>query len=259
MWKGTICRGLVVGALILALTGGIAAYAATGQRALTADFRDIKIVIDGELLTPKDANGAVVEPFIVDGTTYLPVRAIAEAFGKDVGWDGETSTVTITSKDTPTTAETSNEAKLSDNEVKLSDNEVKLSDFDYLAEAPNANIWATGEFQANTADFLQDSIAFNHGNGFGPFYREYKIDGEYKRITGSVFLSYGTRSSTSTYYFRIWGDEELLYTSEKIAAGFLPQAFDVDISGVTKLKIEFTRDFGLDSASLGVSGVILHK
>lgn len=36
-----------------------------------------------------------MEPFILDGTTYLPVRAVAGALGLGVGWDDATSTVTL--------------------------------------------------------------------------------------------------------------------------------------------------------------------
>lgn len=52
-------------------------------------------MVDGVSITPKDANGTVVEPFIVDGTTYLPVRAVGEAMGKTVDWDGRTHTVYV--------------------------------------------------------------------------------------------------------------------------------------------------------------------
>lgn len=37
-------------------------------------------------------------PFISDSRTLVPVRAVAEALDADVLWDGETYTVTITSK-----------------------------------------------------------------------------------------------------------------------------------------------------------------
>lgn len=56
----------------------------------------VKIVLDGVVLEPKDANGNAVYPFIENGTTYLPVRAVGEAFGKNVSWDGETRTVSLT-------------------------------------------------------------------------------------------------------------------------------------------------------------------
>jgi hypothetical protein len=51
------------------------------------------------LIQPKDANGKVVEPFISDGTTYLPVRAVCQALGKDIIWDGDTNSVYIGKKD----------------------------------------------------------------------------------------------------------------------------------------------------------------
>jgi hypothetical protein len=89
-------QGFVVGTVFGALlfTGGIA-LAKTGMETLSAEYRNIKIVIDGSTVTPKDGNGAPVEPFIVNGTTYLPVRAVAQAMNSTVSWDAATSTVTI--------------------------------------------------------------------------------------------------------------------------------------------------------------------
>ncbi|MCI8867552.1 MAG: copper amine oxidase N-terminal domain-containing protein [Anaerotignum sp.] len=60
-----------------------------GTREISAAFRDIKIIVDGkQLSTP-------AEPFIYNGTTYLPVRAVGEAVGKEVAWDNDTKTVTL--------------------------------------------------------------------------------------------------------------------------------------------------------------------
>jgi hypothetical protein len=64
---------------------------------ITVGYRDIKIEINGKIITPKDANGQVVEPFIYNGSTYLPIRAIGEALGMDVNWDNGTSTAILTS------------------------------------------------------------------------------------------------------------------------------------------------------------------
>ena len=68
-----------------------------GTALYTLVYRGIKIILDGTLITPRDASGNVVEPFIIDGTTYLPVRALSNALGFDVGWDNATSTVSISS------------------------------------------------------------------------------------------------------------------------------------------------------------------
>ena len=54
---------------------------------ISADYNGLKIYINGVKLAPKDANGNAVEPFIVGGTTYLPLRAIASAVGYEVKYD----------------------------------------------------------------------------------------------------------------------------------------------------------------------------
>lgn len=70
----------------------VTAYAAGYTQTITVTYKDIKLVVDGVEVTPKDANGAEVEPFIYNGTTYLPIRAIGSALGKQVQWDGNTNT-----------------------------------------------------------------------------------------------------------------------------------------------------------------------
>lgn len=83
---------------VLLTSGG--ERSAAGKPALTSSvktvsitFRNIKISVDGSMITPTDANGAPAEPFILDGSTYLPVRAVANALGAKVRWDDSTSTV----------------------------------------------------------------------------------------------------------------------------------------------------------------------
>ena len=56
---------------------------------------DINITIDGEDFIPKNALGEVVEPFIENGSTFLPVRAMGEAVGKEVAFDAENYAVYI--------------------------------------------------------------------------------------------------------------------------------------------------------------------
>lgn len=84
--------GMVLGLLLVAMA--VPALAA-GVKTIEANYMDIKLVVDGVPVTPKDASGKKVGPFVYEGTTYLPVRAVGEALGKDVKWDGETKTVYI--------------------------------------------------------------------------------------------------------------------------------------------------------------------
>ena len=93
-WK-TLVAGTLAGVLAFALVA--TASAAVGSALLNANYNDIKITLDGTRITPVDANGNAVEPFAVNGTTYLPVRAVGQALGLEVGWDQATTTVSLTS------------------------------------------------------------------------------------------------------------------------------------------------------------------
>ncbi len=100
-------RNLAVVVLLCALVVCITVIAAGESIKKNVDifYKNIKICVDGTYIEPKDADGNAVEPFIMDGTTYLPVRAVANAFGKDVEWDGETSTVYLGKKNTEAEAD----------------------------------------------------------------------------------------------------------------------------------------------------------
>ncbi len=71
------------------------ALAENMTQTLEALYADIKLVVNGQQTTLKDEGGNTVEPFAVDGTTYLPIRGVAEALGEDVQWDSATNSVLI--------------------------------------------------------------------------------------------------------------------------------------------------------------------
>lgn len=84
--------GMVTMALICMLC--VPALAANNTQTLqNVRVGGINIVVDGQTIHPTDANGKEVSPLIYNGTTYLPVRAVASALGKAVYWDGPTYTV----------------------------------------------------------------------------------------------------------------------------------------------------------------------
>jgi len=56
---------------------------------------NIRVFIDGTLITPRDAAGRAAHPFIQNDTTFLPLRAVGEAFGKTVHWDARNQSVVI--------------------------------------------------------------------------------------------------------------------------------------------------------------------
>jgi len=64
-----------------------AAQAKTGTETMRVTYKQISLHIDGENVDLYDANGIYIEPFIWQDTTYLPLRAVAEALNMEVKWD----------------------------------------------------------------------------------------------------------------------------------------------------------------------------
>ena len=91
-WKGFLCG--VFATLLLVSAIGTAA-ATVGKQLVEISYKDITITLDGEDVDLADANGNPVEPFLLNGSNYLPIRAAAEALGLEVGWDGDTHTIIL--------------------------------------------------------------------------------------------------------------------------------------------------------------------
>lgn len=94
---------------VLANTNNDAIVAAVNYEA-TAKLRpDVKVNIDGVGQTFYNAQGEEVFPILYNGSTYLPIRAIGEIMNKNVNWDKNTNTATISGERTERTNGTPND------------------------------------------------------------------------------------------------------------------------------------------------------
>ena len=65
----------------------------------TARLRpDFTITIDGKDKNFKRSDGSAAFALVYEGSTYLPLRAIGEAIGRNVNWDEDTKTITLEGK-----------------------------------------------------------------------------------------------------------------------------------------------------------------
>ena len=55
----------------------------------------IDVEFNGQQIAMADATGKPVDAFVYQGTTYVPIRAISETFGADVGYDSSTNTAYV--------------------------------------------------------------------------------------------------------------------------------------------------------------------
>lgn len=85
------------GVLGLSLICGTGMVSATsGSKNVLATYRDIQITYNGATKVVTDVNGKVVEPFSINGTTYVPLRGVSQILGVNASWDGSTNTVALT-------------------------------------------------------------------------------------------------------------------------------------------------------------------
>lgn len=98
-WKSFL-SGCLVTIVVVGLVG--TAAATVGKRTVTVDYNDIKVTLDGKQVDLVNADGNPVEPFAINGTTYLPIRAVATALGLDVSWDSTTNTAVLSTQSVDT-------------------------------------------------------------------------------------------------------------------------------------------------------------
>ncbi len=89
---------LIILSVLIVLIYGISVQATSLGKNLDILYNNIKIQLNGNEFVPKTESGDEIEPFINNGTTYLPVRGIAKGFNLDVSWIPEKSTVKLETK-----------------------------------------------------------------------------------------------------------------------------------------------------------------
>lgn len=88
------------GFLAAGILFSVSALAISGR--MTIEVDPINVQVNGEVFQPTDVNGKEVPVFAYQGTTYAPLRALAEAYGLEVGYDAAANMATVTDPDVKT-------------------------------------------------------------------------------------------------------------------------------------------------------------
>lgn len=80
-------------ATLLISSATVSAFAASSLITLTV--QPAQVMVNGTIFQPKDAQGRDALVFTYNGTTYAPVRALAEAYGLTVGYDSAKNMATV--------------------------------------------------------------------------------------------------------------------------------------------------------------------
>ena len=221
-------------------------YAESIKKTIDVHYDNIKVYINNSLIDAKDGNGKTVEPFIYDGTTYIPVRAIAEALDKEITWDEATKSIFISDK------------KVAEESM------VWLNNLEYFnmqsdSSINNCSKLENYNFKDSTGNLCSRAIQYDIY--YGRIYTDYTINKRFSRITGKFALSFYSKNTIYKANLKLYGDNKLLYTSPELTGGVLPIDFDVDISGVENLRIAISNNspFGTSIVNYGLIDVQLHK
>ena len=228
-------QGLIAGILIGAmLTSGVV-FAKQISETVELFYNNIKIYIDGGEIVPKDANGNVVEPFTMNGTTYLPVRAISNALGKDVEWDGETFSVYIGKSDKLKPDNRLDKIQYSNYElIDNKDDRVKFYRIDGHITDFNGNSYTNG-------------LIFSGFNG-GGHKITFPLNLQYSTLKGTVVipekaetLGMGNKElndESTRWEVRIYCDNKLTQTISAIPTW--PYDFEINTKGVNNITFELS-------------------
>ena len=208
------------------MLGAIPVSALAGKQVTI--YPGVNLYVDDALIEPKDANGSPVEVFIYNGTTYLPVRAIGEAFGKTVAWEGSTSSVYVGKHASDKPA------------VYLKDLEYFYSNYSgrdfYFPSLPVEDNYGNAH-----GNCMRSDKYFKNEEQDLYVMRTYLLNGTYSRITGTTFISHSQRSATlfAGSGVEIYCDDELVYSNRitKSTEQYAPVDFDVDLTGVLKMEV----------------------
>ena len=228
--------GAATALLLTSLLTGALAY--TGTRTAQLTYSDIKVALDGESLDLADATGAEVEPFAINGTTYLPVRAISQALGFQVAWNGDSHTVYIT-------RDAGEQPPLEGERVSMTG--LNPYAIPFPEEDGTARFTDGGSFtNRQTAYHPDNSLYMAAGSSVlgwmanqvpGSLSVTYLVGGDYRQFTAWAASVDGQGATTFRFCDADTGTE---LKSVTVKAGEAPVQVTVDLTGVDKLRISGT-------------------
>lgn len=213
--KGYIA-GLLAGLALLAAVSAVAAN-------INVDMGGIRVFWDGIETDLPNARGERVEPFIYNGTTYVPLRAMAGLMGLPVAWnqqelavylDGERPSGTII----PASEMVNYDGNKSEDRDRYVNKTYKYNLKDKTYTCEEAIVHYRGEF-------------------------EYMLNGHYSRLTATAVMPYESVGSNEEGYIEFYscGDGEDWELIDRYDLQQTKGEVDIDVNlrGADNLRIFF--------------------
>ena len=164
------------------------------------------------------AAGGRVYPIIYNGSTYVPLSAVAEMFDTPIEWDGQ-------------------------NRIVYLGQTGKTYDFIQDLKPYSGSEW----LKKNSSVTVVDRTVYGYINPVlgGSDEIMYNLSGKYRRLSFKLY-----NDSTDYYgYVTIYGDGEQLFR-QRIDQGSFPKEFVVDVNNVSQLIIDMDWNIYLYDATI---------
>lgn len=229
-------KGFIAGVCTtVLLAGAVTVFAAN----IDVFMGGIKIYWDGIEKTLTDVNGNKVEPMIYEGTTYVPLRAMASLMGKEVDWDQQNMAVIVGEKPVAETTQ------LIDMKDKVIGNTGSMAIFSSIDEI--TFMGRQKEFYLKNKKITGLSNVMLNGNSAPDINIKdgasmtFALEGAYSKIVGKAIMPYeeiGSNKENVISFYAITNDG----TETKITSYPLKQTedaieFEVNVTGVKNLKV----------------------
>lgn len=207
-----ISAGFLVGTVLFSSV----AFAATR---INVTFLPLNFYFDGIVKAPPQGQ----QSFIYNGTTYVPLRFMADAMGKTVTYVPKTYSLYVGSS--------------------VAEEVVRMQDLKpTVADELNSKASETVTTNRDVTMAAGYKVGLDSKDGFIRY--EYALNGQYKRFAAELAPgeAWGSLNpSNNIGSLKIYCDDKLVYDSKAIPSTLdKPYKVDVDLTGVVKLKIDLT-------------------
>lgn len=146
-------RWLLFFAVMLFIAIGVATASAAPTGKIVQAYQGVKIIFNGQQLT------GTTQPYIINNTTYVPLRMLMNGFGKNISWDAANYQVIIT--DTASSTETNLKAQLAQKDTQIADLQstitrlnAQISD---LKDENNDDSTSLSDIKETLSDYFEDA------------------------------------------------------------------------------------------------------
>lgn len=233
----------------VSLVGSISVMAADSgiKQAIDVTYNNYKTFINGVAYTAKNALGEPIEPFVYNGSIYVPMETLKEILKEDFTYDPILKYLISTTETQPAST-----AYLSD--MQYSDFITGNTDDNSITWIDGINLFYT-DMQGNTYDngiviitnyytstgiySADDYIKGDLDNALAIV--DYTLGGQYKNLSGTIVLPPKNYSGNETNEYAVdvlfYGDGDLLYRAKQVDRS-RPHDFSIDISDIGTLSIK---------------------